>query len=150
MARKYSVGKGIDAYISSLERSEKVTRAAIGMAIYDGAKIVADAIHAEIEKLPDNTPRLRKQKEGLLEGLGVTHIRDENGVRNVKIGFDGYNDVVTPTYPKGQPNSMLARSLVSGTSFAPKNDFIGRAIRKSKAAAETAMKLRIDRTINNI
>lgn len=147
MARKYSVGKGIDAYISSLERSEKVTRAAIGMAIYDGAKIVADAIHEEIEKLPDNTPRLRKQKEGLLDGLGVTHIRDENGVRNVKIGFDGYNDVITPTYPKGQPNSMLARSLVSGTSFAPKNDFIGRAIRKSKAAAETAMKLRIDEKI---
>lgn len=160
MARKtYTVGKGMDEYIKGLTNLTDATRGMIGMAIYDGAKIVADAIHDEIQALPPMKKKVEgktvfgvspAQKKGLLEGLGISTIRDDNGVRNVKIGFDGYNGVVNAKWPKGQPNVLVARWLVYGTSIAPKNDFIKRAISKCKDKAESAMKTRIDETIHNI
>lgn len=161
MGRKktYTIGKGFDEYIMGLTKLSDATKGAIGMAIYDGAKIVADAIHEEIVKLPAMRKKVDGkvvygvspgQRKGLLEGLGISEIRDEKDGRNEKIGFDGYNDVKSEKWPKGQPNVLVARWLVYGTSLAPKNDFIGRAVNRVKDQAEAAMKLRIDRTINNI
>ena len=145
--RRYTVGKGVDKYLATLGNIDTATRAGIGKGIYAGAKVVADAIHEEIEALPATTERERKQKKGLLDGLGVTKIQDQGGVRDVKIGFDGYNEVVTKSYPKGQPNSMIARATISGTSFSRKNDFVGRALRKCREKAEEAMKQAIDKEI---
>lgn len=160
MARKsYTVGKGMDEYIKGLTTLTDATRGMIGMAIYDGAKIVADAIHDEIQALPPMRKKVDgklvygvspAQKKGLIDGLGISTIRDDNGVRNVKIGFDGYNAIVNEKWPKGQPNVLVARWLVHGTSIAPKNDFIKRAIGKCKDKAESAMKMRIDESIHNI
>ena len=45
----------------------------------------------------------------------------------------------TNKYPGGQPNSVIARSVVAGTTFRQKNDFVGRAIRKSEADANQKM-----------
>lgn len=158
--RTYTVAKDFDEYIMGLTKLTDATRGMIGMAIYDGAKIVADAIHDEIQALPPMRKKVDgkmvygvspAQKKGLLEGLGISTIRDDNGVRNVKIGFDGYNDIDdNGRWPHGQPNVLVARWLVYGTSIAPKNDFIKRAIGKCKDKAESAMKTRIDESIHNI
>lgn len=145
---KWKVGDGIDKYINSLEEISNATDEMIGKAIYEGAKVVTDEIRGALEGLPvDNriakngetlTGISQAQKSGLLDGLGITTMRKDDSY-NVKVGFDGYNNVKTKTWPKGQPNSMIARSLESGTSFRAKNPVISKATRAAKAQAEEAM-----------
>lgn len=122
-----------------------------GKTIYAGANIVADAIRTEIDALPTVPHQTRGteskklggltslQKKGLANGFGISPMEYENGYYNVKLGFDGYNDVKTKQFPQGQPNVAIARSIAHGTSFRAKNQFVTRAIRKSKKKAEEAM-----------
>lgn len=90
------------------------------------------------------------QKEGLLESMGLAPIVNSNGYINTKLGFDGYNKVVTKRWPKGQPNAMIARSLESGSTAFDKHPFIRPAIAAKKAEAEKAMQETLDREISKI
>ena len=141
---KYQVGRGIDKYISQLEKISNLTPQTCGKVVYDGAKIVTDAVHQAISQLPDSDCD-EKQKAGLISGLGIASMRNQNGYYNVKVGFDGYNSKITKKFPKGQPNMMIARAIISGTSFHPhKNDFVRKAVNSSKTMAEAAMRKRFD------
>lgn len=147
----FTVGKGIDKYIKMLGNLENDAPEAMGHAIYEGAKIVADEIHASIQSLPVGEPRqgkvTRPQKAGLLEGLGIASQRNDSGFWNVKIGMDGYNSTVNKHFPKGQPNAMIARSLEKGSSKYPKHPFIAPAVRRSRARAEQKMAMVIDERV---
>lgn len=148
--------KGLEEYEIKLSRlqSAKTTREIAAKAIYEGAGIVTDAIRGNIRTLRVSrdvhkcvTPQ---QKEGLLNGLGIAHMRSDNGYYNVKPGFDGYNAHKGKKYPKGQPNQLVARSLEKGTSTAPRQAFVAPAVRKSKKAAEAAMAKILDEEIQKI
>lgn len=153
--------KGLDEYEKVLsgiaDAAEKGELA--GAAIYAGADVVADAIRESIQTLPEVDHRKRgsasdqlngitsAQKEGLLEGFGITPMRNDNGVFNVKLGFDGYNKVKTKRWPSGQPNAMIARSVNSGTSFRKKTRFVDKATKEAKPKAEKAMVEAFDRKL---
>lgn len=151
--------KGLDEYLVTLERLTN-TREYIGRTIYTGADIVADAVKAEINALPvenrfaNDGEKLRGitnvQKAGLRDGFGIAKMRKDGDYYNVKLGFDGYNGQKTAAHPNGQPNSMIARSVVSGTSFRQKNDFISRATSRTKKQAEQVMKEELDKEIKRI
>lgn len=148
------------------ERTSKIA----GKAIYAGAKIITDQIRANIEAMPavsdfeglvaykkkEPAPLTESAKKGLLEGLGVTKMQDDNGYYNVKIGFDGpegkhgYNGLKTQKYPKGQPNVLIARSLESGSSIAEKRPFVRPAINATRKQAEAKMAEVIDNEIKKI
>lgn len=152
--------KGLDAYTAKLDRlsalsKDKVLRAAV----YDGAAIVADAVRAELKAVPtDDSHDKETRKDGpdeqtkqaILNHLGVSKIRDDNGFLNVKVGFDGYDDHPTVKYPHGRPIPMLARAVQSGTSFMKPNPFVKEALRKSRKAAMEAMGKRVEKEINEI
>lgn len=154
--------KGLEEYELQLSRLEKMTPEVAGRAIYQGAKIVADEIRKEIEKLPivqgygtaENPlpPGVTKaQKEGLLDGLGITPLGQKDGFYNVKIGFDGYNKTKTEKYPNGQPNQLVARGLESkDVVWKQKNPFVRRATRRAKKPAEQAMAKELDKEIQKI
>lgn len=155
----YTVGKGIDKYIQTLGNLALEARTVVTDAIKAGAGEITGAIRREIEALPIEQGVMgttenplngitAAQKKGLLDGLGVSKEMEANGVINRKIGFDGYNSTITKRYPKGQPNVVIARSLISGTSFRQKNDFIGRAVKKSRKEAEKKMQETIDSAID--
>lgn len=116
-------------------------------ALYEGAKVMADAMKAEIENLPtderSNADVLngikQAQKNGLLESFGVAPFDEQDGTRSTHLGFDGYNNIVTKRWPNGQPNSMIARSVNAGTSFMRATPFIDRTRRLHKAEAEKRM-----------
>lgn len=147
--------KGIANYTRRLEalgRSERVT---LGKAIYAAADIVTDAIRQNINALPVQNGQTKrgelhrdineKAKQGLKDSLGIAPVQqDAKGFYNVKIGFDGYNNIKTKKYPKGQPNAMIARSVESGTSFMAPHPFIAPAVRKTRRAAEQMMEKIID------
>jgi len=147
--------EGIDIYLAQLERLKADTGPTIGKAIYEGAGLVAKEVAAEIKSLPVNNQYGSKgvtsvQKQGLIEGFGISHAQTDGDYRHVKLGFDGYNKQKTKKYPNGQPNSMIARSVNSGTSFRKKNPFVDRATRKSKGACEMTMTQVVEREISKI
>lgn len=130
-------------------------------ALYDGAGVIADAVREEIQALPVGNERgtedhkiktiKQSQKDGLLNSLGIASMRHVEGFGyQASIGFDGYNNNTTRSYPNGQPNAMIAASIESGSSFRVKNPFITRALRKSQAKAEAAMQSRAEAKMNEI
>lgn len=151
---KWIVGKGLDEYLAKLGNLGRESEEICKEAGYEGAAIVADAIKANIRKLPLGQPAQGKvtpqQRKGLVDGLGIAPFRNDSGFIHVKIGMDGYNDMVTHKFPNGQPNAMIARSLETGSSWYPKHPFIAPAVNRTKKAAEEKMRTVIDQKINAI
>lgn len=155
---------GLERYETQLSNLFKGTEEITGKAIYAGAAIVADAVRENIQRLdarPDREglvayhkkeppPLTQSQKQGLLDGFGVSSLQDDRGYLNVKLGFDGYNKLRTKSFPKGQPNVMIARSLESGSSIANKRPFVRPAVNASRQAAEEAMAKVLDEEIEKI
>lgn len=135
---KFQVGSGIDNYIQQLGNLANDAPEAIAEAIYEGAKIITDEVNKNIRSLPGSRVS-NVERQGLLDGLGIAPIREENGYWNVKVGFDGYNKNVTKNYPKGKANAMIARSLEHGTSWLPKTPFVSNAVKAKAAEAEQKM-----------
>ena len=152
---------GLKDYELMLSRLEGVTDDMIGRAVYAGAGIVADAVKQGIQSLPivtgygtESNPLpggvTSAQKAGLIDGFGISKLRDDNGYLNVKLGFDGYNRTRTEKYPQGQPNQLVARGVESGTSWKQKKPFIRPAVTRSRKPAEAEMKRVIDEEIEKI
>ena len=149
---------GLDEYEEQLAQlaSEDSVKSVCGAAIYAGADEVANAVRESIQAIPTVDYRKHgtgqqklsgitsEQKKGLLDGFGITPMSRTDGYYNVKLGFDGYNGVRTKKYPSGQPNSMIARSVDSGTSFRQKIPFMKTAVRQSKPKALDAMSRAFD------
>ena len=136
-----------------------------GKAIHEGAKIIADEVKNNLNSLNVTTDVLamlkakkgeptyitQRAKEGLIESFGVTPMqRDRDGIYNVKLGFDGYNQVKTKKWPKGQPNQLIARACESGSSAMIKQPFFREAVQKTKKKAESRMAEVLDEKIKKI
>lgn len=153
---KITVGTGIDNYIRELDKLTLRAEPQIKQAVYVGGGIVADAVRKSIEALPSRTGKFKEppvsgvtaaQKAGLLEGLGISPMRNDSGYINVHVGMDGYNKTITENWPRGVPNALVARSLESGTSWLKKHPFIAPAVRSVKTQAEMAMAAEFDKAI---
>lgn len=133
-----------------------------GEAIYEGAKIVADEVKNNLDSLNVTTDALAMQKakkgeptyitqrakDGLIKSFGVTPMqKDRDGIYNVKLGFDGYNDVKTKKWTHGQPNQLIARACESGSSAMIKQPFFRQAVQKTKRKAEARMAEVLDEKI---
>lgn len=134
--------EGMDEFIHLCQVTDRRLKSVIGRSIHPGAKIMANAIKQAVNGIPvdDNKSHKRKrqgitsiQKAGLVESMGIARIRENSTGWNVKVGFDGYNKVVTKRWPKGQPNAMIARSINSGTSFMIKYPFMDQTVRANEA-----------------
>lgn len=157
---KWTASKKFDAYVAKLETLRDEGREMIGEAIHDGAGVVADAVRSQINALPvaqvyaKDGERISTitsvQKKGLQEGFGISPLKQDGSFLNVKLGFAGYNGQKTHAHPNGVPNSVIARSLVAGTSFRAKNDFVGRGVNSSKNKAEKTMEQKFDEAVRKI
>lgn len=152
---------GIDNYIKQLNKLRQSTKdGVVGKTVYAGAAVVADSVRRAIQALPVGDGRARDgglvdtvtlpQKSGLLDGFGISRMKDDDGFVNVKLGFDGYNSTRTEKYPRGQPNALIARSVNSGTTFRKKTKFVDKAVNSARKSAETAMDAACSREIEKI
>ena len=154
--------KKMDEYLFKISKLEAELKGQVlGEAIYGAAGIVTDEIRQTLEQVPTDEgfgtssaptrgPR-KKQVEGLMDSLGIASLQDDGtGYLNVKIGFDGYNDIKTKRWPNGQPNQMVARSVESGTTWMQKHDFVRRAVASSRKRAIEFMKKTVDKSIEKI
>lgn len=157
---KINIGKGIKEYTRQLTELHNVSATMIAEVVDEGAFIVADAMRAEINALPVAQKYAKDgekistitsvQKKGLQDGFGISPLQDRNGFKNRKLGFDGYNGQKTSKYKHGVPNSVVARSVVSGTSFRNKNDFVSRAVRRTEKQAEKQMQTKLEEMTKQI
>ena len=145
---KYQM-KGLEEYARYLQQIGANTPEICGKAVYAMAGVVADEVRKSIKQLPtvteaealaaykkkEMTQLTKAQRTGLERGFGISPMQNDNGYYNVKLGFDGYNNVQTRKYPQGQPNAMIARSVESGSSVRAKNPFIRRAVNATQAQA---------------
>ena len=140
--------EGMSEYIAYLQSIANVTDEAIGAGVYAMAEVVADRVRANIQVLPTvsneaNIATYRQgysrlsdpEKQGLLDGFGVSPMQDDGGYKNVKLGFDGYNSVKTKKYPNGQPNVLIARVTESGSFYRQKTPFMRTAVNASRKEA---------------
>lgn len=134
----------ITDYLQTINRLGGDVEEVAKKAVYEGTKVMADQVRANIQALPtdehwgtsENPLHGVKaiQKQGLLDGFGVAEMRNDGGLINTMIGFDksGYNKL-------GQPNLMVARATQSGTSFSDKIPFFDNAVRATRSAARAKM-----------
>ena len=152
---------GIGNYIKRMNKLQQSTKdGVVGKTVYAGAAVVADSVRRAIQALRVGDGRAQggglvdtvtlPQKAGLLDGFGISRMKDDDGFVNVKLGFDGYNSTRTEKYPRGQPNALIARSVNSGTTFREKTKFVDKAVNSSKKAAEAAMDAAFSREIEKI
>lgn len=148
--------QGFENYERILQNLQEESESIIKSGIYEGAKVIADAVRTQIVGIRTEGPseyetkRREIQKKGLQESLGISSMRNDRGFINVKIGFDGYNDLKSKRWPQGQPNAMIARIFESGTSFSSKQPFFKKALNQSKRMASEKMKMTIDERIHAI
>ena len=152
--------KGLEEYELMLSKLEAGTEEIAGKAIYEGAKVMADAMKASIEALPVDERYVKAgemlngisqaQKDGLVESFGISTMQNDGGYMNVKLGFDGYNSIRTKAFPSGQPNSLIARSVNAGTSFRQRIPFIDSTIRANKSKCEEAIRKKLDEELEKI
>ena len=152
----------LDDYVLKLSSIKDNTREIAGKAIYAGAEVVANQVKSNLSTLNTTDDSLAlvayskktptyltvRAKVGLIKSFGVTPmLLDSDGYYNVKLGFDGYNDVITKKHPKGQPNRLIARSCESGSSAMIKQPFMRSAVNTSRKNAETKMAEILDKEI---
>lgn len=133
---------GMEAYLKSFDKIAAEVPRIEATALYDGAGLLADAVAQEIDGL---TELNQIQRRDLRKGMGIAGFWSENGDTVTKIGFEGYNSIRTRRWPNGQPNAMIARSLIRGTSWMRANRFTARAAKKAREACIKTMQERVDR-----
>lgn len=154
---------GTDEIFNVLREVETCIDDISKMALYDGAKILADEIKSNLKALPTDDPdrKLRDgsqytsltthEKEHLLKGFGISKIQGNSVEGNdVAVGFGGYGDFKTKKYPKGVPNQLIARSVESGSSVRQKHPFVRPAINKVKREVVKKMGETIELEIKKI
>ena len=156
--------KGIQQYLDQLRSLEKGTDEVCKAALYAGAEVLADGIKESIRSLDRVTDAQAmadwkagkpskisvSQKIGLVESMGVTPIRNKYGQYDVKIGFDGYNDVKTDRWPNGQPNALIARACESGSTAIIKQPFIRPTEKRLQSTVYEAMDQAANKKLNEI
>lgn len=147
MAKTVWNDSGIADMIASLQKLDDRNMEEIaGSAIYVMANEVANQVKTNIGALATSADKKYKgnakylipedQKQGLLESFGIAKMKAYGTEWNVKLGFDGYNGVITKTYPNGQPNALIARLTESGSTYRIKQPFFRPALNATKSSAK--------------
>jgi len=153
-----SWSKQMDLFMEMLLELGETPTDILGNAIYPAAGMVAHAIRRGIHNLPSLHREAgnliagvgRRQRQGFLDGLGISKMEHQKGGYNVKIGFAGYNDVRTAKFPNGQPNVLVARCVESGSSVINKTPFVRPAVRRVREQAVKEMEKSLDHSFAEI
>lgn len=124
-------------------------------ALYDGAGAAAAQIYSTIQAYPVQKDAkdgmTKKERAALLKGFGLSRMEEKNGDLNLKIGFSGYNELMkTKLWPKGVPIPLTARSLMKGTSWRKKDNFMQKAQKNLDKTVAEAIEKKLDEELEKI
>lgn len=129
---------GLDEYIRQLENLTSHTTGICKMAVWEGGKVIGDAIKSSLNDIPVQDEYVRKghmrtgvrseEKEAIVAAFGMSKMRVDGSV-STKAGFKAGTKI---------------RAVESGTSYMQKHPVVRKAVNKSKAQAENAMKAKFE------
>lgn len=142
--------EGMEEYLRLLDLNYKQLERICGRSVYPGAGYAYKECKKRVQALRTDDSYIKfsmqygrnrrgittRQKKGLIESLGIASLRHVGGAFDVKLGFDGYNDVVSKRWPNGQPNAMIARSVNKGTSFMEAQPFMDQTVEAIRHTVE--------------
>ena len=144
---------GLDELIKKVEGMGKRPEGLVKRALYMGAGVMADAMKSAVGALPVDehfgTKKDKRnvltadQRAGLVDGLGISKMREEDGAVSVVIGFDGTNK-------DGERNTTVMRRVESGTSRTEKLPVIRQTKNRTRAAAMKAMREQFEKDVAEI
>lgn len=157
MARQMQVD-GMEEISRMLEQMEESAPAVAAQALYEGAKVMreaiqegAEAIRTEPFRYERNGTRLPSPEEKeivVAAGVGVAKF-DKNGSEvDTSVGYRnaGYAELGGKTKPVPQ----IVNAINSGTSFMQKQPFVRKAERNGRQRAEAAITRRIQEAYDNM
>lgn len=145
MAAVIFMRKPLDDFVENIGKIAGMTDDIARQALYVGAKIYADAMKDELTGVIKD-----KRRDALIAAFGITpHRQDRNFNYTAHLGFDGYQTVGD----KQVPFQLIARSLNSGAKLSENREikatkFAENAVKKNKQRAQEAMRLTVERLIN--
>lgn len=124
-------------------------------ALYEGAAVMADAIHSAVVSLPSVSTRpfdgiSDSDREDLAAGIGIAKFDEKTDAVDTAISFNGYARRKEKNFPNGVPLALIARSLESGSSLRQKHPFIRPTAQSTKAAVIAAISQKIDDEVNKV
>lgn len=159
MAGKMTV-YGLDELDSKLSQAGAAAQGIAKASLYEGARVMADAMHGAMESI--QTEPFRWAKEGEEKRLpspvekaavqaarfGVARHSGSGAEVNTVVGVagSGYVDVAGKT----RPAAMIIRSIESGTSFMRAQPVFRKAIRANKAKAASAIEGELDKRLQKL
>ena len=140
------------------------TKGILKAALYDGAKVLADEVANEVQRLKQSEPGRPKkdnlakayrsvtdlEKNQLQKSLGIMKFENALGGYRTVIGFAGYGGRKTKKYPKGLPNPLLVRSIARPSKIRRGRRFTKIAVHNVGFKALDAMHDRATKMIDNI
>lgn len=144
---------GLEELIKKVEAAGKRPEGLVKRALFMGAGVMADAMKSAVGALPVDehfgTKKDKRnvltadQRAGLVDGLGISKMREEDGAVSVVIGFAGTNT-------DGERNTTVMRRVESGTSRTQKLPVIRQTKNRTKAAAMAAMQKQFEEDIKEL
>lgn len=134
------------------ESAYKVGRAAL----YEGARVVADAYTAAVDRIAVSARRWHNEPGGRLPTkeerdaihIGIAEFRGDGGPEvNTIVGV---NDGYTTVNGRKKATKLIARSINSGTSFMKKQPVFRKAASSSRTEAQAAMIRKADKMIEEL
>lgn len=168
--------EGLDDYVLKIEAIDKNSESVLGRAVFDGAKLVADACKEGVRNIPvddayydDGRPHESKGESKdnekrtytevvhgtMRKGIRTnerTDLVDSFGITKLR-NDDGYFNVKCGFDGKnryGTPNLVIARACESGTSFLPKFGTLAKATRGLKKRCEGVMNERLNQELEKL
>ena len=137
--------KGLDELIKKVEEAGKDPEELVKRALWEGAGLMADTIRAGVASIPTGERReiTETEQAGLLKGIGISHMREENGSVSVVIGFNGTN-------ADGKRNTTIMRRVESGSTSVRKHPTVRPAKNRARAAALEAMRAQFEKDMKEL
>ena len=147
--------KGDQELLDKLAALQRLRPGAQRLALYAGAKVMADALTEAVGRLPiDNGSRhplhviSTQDRDDIARGVGIATFQDNGDVVDTLIGFNGYISRTEEKYPNGVPIPLIVRSIESGSSVRAEYPFVKKAMRAAKKQALEAMQAAADQELS--
>ena len=149
---------GMGELIRKLDQLGEKAQDAASLALYEGARVVADSVSGAVENIATEPFRYagsgqkRKpspEEKALLTGANHGVAKFRKGITKVDTSVGYQNSGYGQINGKTVPVPLVANAINSGTSFMKKQPFMRKAFSTSQGAAEAAIENKLREELDN-
>jgi hypothetical protein len=152
MARRGIQVDGLDELAAQLDTLARAAEPIARASLYEGARVVADALAAAARGLPNGAILYPEERDEIANAVGVAKFDGQGASVSTAIGFNGYLSRTEKNHPRGVPIPIVVRAINNGSSHPrrKKKAFIRQAVRSAEPAALAAMQAKLDEMVDKI